>query len=543
MDDFVSDYIVIGAGASGSVVAGRLAENPATTVTVIEAGPNDDSIYLRIPALSFMVMSKDGYNWNFETEPVPALDGRTLNILSGKVVGGGSSINGLIYSRGFSQEFDYWRQIGCEGWGFDDVLPFFKRSEGSERGENRFHGAKGPVKIRKGRSNLPVYSAFLKAVADAGYPVIDDLLSDREGFGYYDTNVSPGGRRMSASATYLKPAVKRGNARLMTHTMVHRIIVENGRAVGVEIVRGGETKTLRARREVILSAGAIKSPQLLMLSGIGPGAELARHGIQMLVDLPAVGGNYQNHVPYTLQFLCNSRVSAYGYLRPLNALKAGIDYALFRRGPLAETAFGVGGTFRSRDDVEYPDIQVVVSGAIVFGSGTANAELKTEKSFRDHLPTAEGFAVMCYQGTPNSRGRVGLRSSDPDDQPLIDPNHLSDPRDLETLLTAVKKMRKAMEQPAVASLISREVAPGEAVRTDEDLVAEIRRNGGTVSHHCGTCSMGREGASVVDSQLRVRGVDGLRVVDTSVIPQIPNATVHSYALMVGERGADFIGRA
>ena len=543
MDEIVSDYIVIGAGASGSVVAGRLAENPSTTVTVVEAGPDDDSIYLRIPALSFMVMSKDEYNWNFETEPVAALDNRPLNILSGKVVGGGSSINGLIYSRGFSQEFDYWRQLGCEGWSFDDVLPYFKRSEASERGEGRFHGARGPISIRKGRSELPVYSAFLDAVAAEGYPVIDDLLSNEEGFGYYDTNVSPNGRRMSASARYLRPAVKRGNLRLLTNTAVRRVLIENGRAVGVETMRDGQVSTLRARREVILSAGAIKSPQLLMLSGIGPGAELGRHGIETVVDAPAVGGNYQNHVPYTLQFLCNGEVSAYSYLRPLNAVKAGLRYALFSRGPLTETAFGVGGTFRSRDDVEFPDIQVVVSGAIVFGAGTANAELKTEKSFRDHLPTAQGFAVMCYQGSPASRGRVGLRSPDPNDPPLIDANHLSDPRDLETLMSAVRKMREAMKQPAVTRMISREVSPGPAVRTDEDLAAEIRRNGGTVSHHCGTCAIGHEGNSVVDSQLRVRGVEGLRVVDTSVIPVIPNATLHSYALMVGERGADFIKAA
>lgn len=538
-----TDYIVVGAGASGSVVAGRLAEEPGTSVTVIEAGPPDDSIYLKIPALSFMVMSKDEYNWNFETEPVAGLDNRTLNILSGKVVGGGSSINGLIYSRGFSGEFDYWRQLGVEGWGFEDVLPYFKRSEGSERGEGRYHGGKGPVRIRRGRSKLAIYEAFLKAVAADGYPVIDDLLSDREGFGYYDSNVSPGGRRMSASAQYLRPAVKRGNLKLLSRALVRRVLIEGGRAVGVELLHDGEVKTLRARREVILSAGAIKTPQLLMLSGIGPGHELSKHGIDTIVDSPAVGSNYQNHVPYTLQFLCNSPVSAYSYLRPLNALRAGLNYALFRQGPLAETAFGVGGTFRSSDHVDAPDIQVVVSGAIVFGAGTANAELKKEKSFRDHLPNTEGFAVMCYQGSPNSRGRVGLKSASADDQPLIEPNHLSDPRDLETLIAAVKKMRKAMQQPAVARVISREVAPGEAVRTDSDWAAEIRRNGGTVSHHCGTCAMGRDGSSVVDSKLRVRGVDGLRVVDTSVMPVIPNATLHSYALMIGERAADLIKSA
>jgi choline dehydrogenase len=539
MEEVVSDYVIVGAGASGCVVAGRLAER-SSTVTVLEAGPPDDSFYLKIPALGFMAMSKDEYNWNFETEPVAGLGGRRLNILSGKIVGGGSSINGLIYSRGFSRDFDCWRQLGCTGWSFSDVLPYFKRSEASERGEGPFHGATGPMGLRRGRSKLPIYGAFLKAVADEGYPIVDDLVSDREGFGYYDTNVSSSGRRMSAAVAYLRPAIKRENLRLYTGASVRRVLFEDGRAVGVKALHGGRITTLRARAEVILSAGAIKTPQLLMLSGIGPGAHLASVGVAPLVESPDVGANYQNHVPYTLQYLCRGNVSAYGYLKPANAIRLGLEYAILRRGPLAETAFGVGGAFRSAGSVETPDIQVVVSGAIVFGAGTANAELKREKSFRDHLPTAEGFAVMVYQGSPNSRGRIKLKSSAPDDPPVIDANHLSDPRDLPTLMTAVKLMRKAMLQPAIRQFISREVSPGEAINDDHALEAEIRRNGGTVSHHCGTCAMGRDDRSVVDSELRVRGVDGLRVVDTSVIPVIPNATLHSHALMIGERGADFV---
>jgi len=539
MGETVSDYIVVGAGASGCVVAGRLSEG-SSRVTVLEAGPDDKSVYLKIPALSFMVMSKNEYNWNFETEPVPGLDGRRLNILSGKVVGGSSTINGLVYSRGFSRDFDYWQQLGCTGWSISEILPYFKRSEASERGEGPFHGATGPVSTRRGGSKLPIYRAFLQAIADEGYPVVDDLASDREGFGYFDTNVSPRGLRMSAATTYLRPAIKRGNLNLLTRTSVRRVLVENGRAVGVEAVHEGCVKTFRARAEVILSAGAIKTPQLLMLSGVGPGAHLAQAGVATLVDSPEVGANYQNHVPYTLQYLCHSAVSAFGYLKPLTAMKLGLQYALLRRGPLAESVFGVGGTFRSDNHVETPNIQVVMAGAIVLGAGTANSELKSERSFRNHLPTAEGFAVNVYQGSPNSRGRIRLRSSNPDDAPLIDANHLSDPRDMQTLMTAVKSMRKAMQQPAIRQYISREVSPGEAVDDDKALEAEIRRNGGTVSHQCGTCAMGHKDRSVVDSKLRVRGLDGLRIVDTSIVPIIPNATIHSLALMIGERGADFI---
>jgi choline dehydrogenase len=544
MDDLTSDYIVVGAGAAGCVVAGRLAEDPSTRVTVLEAGGGDGSLYLKIPALSFMVMSKDEYNWNFDTEPVPGLDGRKLNILSGKVVGGGSSVNGLIYSRGFSREYDYWRQMGCEGWSFEDVLPYFKRSEGSERGGGRFHGGGGPMKVKKGKSKLPIYKFFLKAVADSGFPIVDDLVADMEGFGYYDTNVTPDGRRMSAATAFLAKGKANGNLALMTDATALRVLFEQGKAVGIEILHQDQRKTLRARREVILSAGAIKTPQLLMLSGIGPARQLVDHGIAPLVDAPNVGANYQNHVPYTLQYLCSESVSSYGYMKPLNALKAGLTYLTMRTGPLAETAFGVGGTFKSDDSLEVPDIQVVVSSAIVFGAGTANADLKREKSLRDHLPTAEGFAVMVYQGSPYSRGTVGLRSSDPLDPPLIRPNHLSDPRDMETLKKAVKRMRETMKQPAVGRVISREISPGDAVNDDAALEAEIRKNGGTVSHHCGTCAMGSSDSSVVDPQLRVRGVGGLTVADNSIIPVILNATLHSHALMIGERAVDFVkGRA
>lgn len=539
MEETISDYVVVGAGASGCVVAGRLGEG-SSRVTVLEAGPEDSSIYFKVPALSFMAMSKDEYNWNFETEPVPGLNGRRLNILSGKVVGGGSTINGLVCTRGFSRDFDCWSQLGCTGWSFDEILPYFKRSETSDRGEGLFHGASGPIYTRRGSSKLPIYRAFLNAVADEGYPIVDDLASDREGFGYFDANVSPRGRRMSAAMTYLRPAIKRGNVNLLTEASVRRVLIENGRAVGVEAVHEGRVKSFRARAEVILSAGPVKTPQLLMLSGIGPGAHLARVGVPTLVDSPHVGANYQNHVPYTLQYVCSGRVSAYGYLNPLTAIKAGLEYALLRRGPLAETVFGVGGAFRSGSHVETPDIQVVVAGAIVMGAGTANSELKSEKNFRDHLPTAEGFAVNVYQGSPSSRGRVSLRSNNPDDPPLIDANHLSDPRDLSTLMTAVKLMRKAMRQPAIRQFISREMSPGESVTDDKALEAEIRRNGGTVSHQCGTCAMGNEDRAVVDPELRVRGLDGLRIVDTSIIPIIPNATIHSHALMIGERGADFI---
>ena len=540
MNGLTFDYIIIGAGASGCVVAGRLAEDSTAGVALVEAGGGDDSLYLKIPALSFMVMSKDEYNWNFATEPVPGFDGRTLNILSGKVVGGGSSVNGLIYSRGFSREYDYWRQLGCEGWGFDDVLPYFKRSEGSDRGGSNFHGADGPLKVKKGGSDLPIYKSFLRAVSDAGFPIVDDLVSDVEGFGYYDTNVSADGRRVSAATAFLGRGRERGNLELLTKATALRVVIEKGRAEGVEILHQGEHKLLRARKEVILSAGAIKTPQLLMLSGVGPSAELAKHNVPVLVHSPNVGANYQNHVPYTLQYLCSRPVSAFSYLKPVNAIKAGLTYLTARRGPLAETAFGVGGTFKTDQRLEVPDIQVVVSGAIVFGAGTANAELKREKTFRDHLPTAEGFAVMVYQGSPQSRGTVGLRSKDPLDQPLICPNHLSDPRDMKTLTKAVKQMREAMEQPAIRSVIAREVSPGDAVQSDEALEAEIRKNGGTVSHHCGTCAIGSADASVVDPQLRVRGVKDLRVADNSIIPVILNATLHSHALMIGERAADFV---
>ncbi len=534
-----SDYVVVGAGAAGCVVAGRLTENADTSVTLLEAGGPDSSIFLRIPGLSFMVMLDDRYNWNFDTEPVPGFQNRALRLLAGKVVGGSSSINGCVYTRGHSSEFDLWRQLGCEGWGSADVLPYFKKAEDNARGAGEWHGGSGPLKVRQGEARLPIIDAFLGAVKQAGYPVIDDLNTDQvEGFGLFDLNISRKGQRVSAATGYLAPAMSRPNLKLHTGVLATKIVIENGRAKGVEVSRDGVKTTYWARREVIVSAGGIKSPHLLMLSGIGPADELRKHGIEVVVDSPQVGQNYQNHIQYSLQYLCSQPVTSYKYVTVAQGVKACLDYLLTGRGVLTESPFGIGGFFRTDPSLDIADVQVVMTTALVLDPGKSKGGGKT--GFRSLLPNVHGFALIIQPGTPYSRGSVRMKSADPLQNPAIFPNCFGDPRDMATMLAGVKRMREAMRQPAISQVIEREISPGPAVVDDAELEADIRMNGGTVFHQSGTCVMGDKSTSVVDAQLRVRGIEGLRVADMSIIPVLPNSTPHALAITIGEKAADMI---
>jgi choline dehydrogenase len=535
-----SDYIIVGAGAAGCVIASRLTEEVGTSVTLLEAGGSNSSIFLRIPGLSFLVMLDDRYNWNFDTEPVPGFQNRSLRLLAGKVLGGSSSINGLVYTRGHSTEFDLWRQMGCEGWSSADVLPYFKKAENSTRGVSEWHGTSGPLRVRRCEARLPIIDAFLGAMQQCGYPLIDDFNVDApEGFGMFDLNVSPKGQRVSTAAGYLEPALSRPNLTLQTGVLATRVVIENGRAKGVVVSRNGVETTYWARREVILSTGGIKSPHLLMLSGIGPADQLRRHGVEVLVDSPQVGQNYQNHILYSMQYSCSQPVTSYKYVSVPQGIKAGLDYLFTGRGVLTESPFGIGGFFRTDPRLDIADIQVVLSTALVLDPGKSDGGSK-RSGFRSLLPNAHGFALFVQQGTPYSRGSVGLKSADPLQYPAIFPNYLSDPRDLPILLAGVKRMRDAMRQAAISHLIEREITPGPDVRSDEDLAADIRRNGGTVFHQSGTCVMGSSSNSVVDPQLRVRGVESLRIADNSIIPVLPNSTPHALAIMIGEKAADLI---
>ena len=529
------DYLIVGSGAAGAIVAARLSENLDASVILLEAGGKNNSLLLRVPGLGFAAANHPKYNWGFEAEPSPAMDNRKLIWLQGRVLGGSSSINGMIYTRGHSREYDIWRQMGCEGWGSNDVLPYFKRLESFEDSNSRELGKEGPVSIRKAKPDLEICDAFLQAARDEGYPILSDMNSDvTEGFGFYDINAGTG-RRMSAATSYLEPISKRRNLMVIPHAQVVKILIENNSANGVEFFWKGEFRQLFAGKEVVLSSGAIKTPQLLMLSGIGPENELEKFGIKVKLNSPKVGKTLQNHVCYRPQYLCSAPISSSKHLQPLNILKAGMKYVFDKSGPLAETYAVAGGFLKTDKTLEVPDAQVVLLSALG-PTKTGGAGYK----IRDLLPDEHGFGLTVYQGSPRSRGSVTLRSPDPFDQPLITSGYFSDPYDMEVLKTAVKKMRKMMKQPAISQFIKKELAPGEDIEDEKSLEKEIRRNGATAYHQCASCAMGPEDDSVLNEKLQVRGIDKLRIADASVMPRIPNAALHAPSMMIGEKAAALI---
>ena len=529
------DYLIVGSGAAGAIVAARLSENPNVRVVLLEAGGKNISPLLRIPGLGFAAANHPKYNWGFEAEPSPAMDNRKLIWLQGRVLGGSSSINGMIYTRGHSREYDIWRQMGCEGWGSNDVLPYFKRLESFEDSNSRELGKEGPVSIRKAKPDLEICDAFLQAARDEGYPILSDMNSDvTEGFGFYDINAGTG-RRMSAATSYLEPISKRRNLMVIPHAQVVKVLIENNSANGVEFFWKGKLRQLFAEKEVVLSSGAIKTPQLLMLSGIGPENELEKFGIKVKLNSPKVGKTLQNHVCYRPQYLCSAPISSSKHLQPLNILKAGMKYVFDKSGPLAETYAVAGGFLKTDKTLEVPDAQVVLLSALG-PTKTGGAGYK----IRDLLPDEHGFGLTVYQGSPRSRGSVTLRSPDPFDQPLITSGYFSDPYDMEVLKTAVKKMRKMMKQPAISQFIKKELAPGEDIEDEKSLEKEIRRNGATAYHQCASCAMGPEDDSVLNEKLQVRGIDKLRIADASVMPRIPNAALHAPSMMIGEKAAALI---
>ena len=529
------DYLIVGSGAAGAIVAARLSENLDASVILLEAGGKNNSLLLRVPGLGFAAANHPKYNWGFEAEPSPAMDNRKLIWLQGRVLGGSSSINGMIYTRGHSREYDIWRQMGCEGWGSNDVLPYFKRLESFEDSNSRELGKEGPVSIRKAKPDLEICDAFLQAARDEGYPILSDMNSDvTEGFGFYDINAGTG-RRMSAATSYLEPISKRRNLMVIPRAQVVKILIENNSANGVEFFWKGKFRQLFAGKEVVLSSGAIKTPQLLMLSGIGPENELNKFGIKVKLNSPKVGKTLQNHVCYRPQYLCSAPISSSKHLQPLNILKAGMKYVFDKSGPLAETYAVAGGFLKTDKTLEVPDAQVVLLSALG-PTKTGGAGYK----IRDLLPDEHGFGLTVYQGSPRSRGSVTLRSPDPFDQPLITSGYFSDPYDMEVLKTAVKKMRKMMKQPAISQFIKKELAPGEDIEDEKSLEKEIRRNGATAYHQCASCAMGPEDDSVLNEKLQVRGIDKLRIADASVMPRIPNAALHAPSMMIGEKAAALI---
>ena len=530
-----AEYVVVGAGSAGCAVACRLAE-AGKRVLIIEHGGSDRGPFIQMPGALSYPMNMARYDWGFRTEPEPHLGGRRLAVPRGKVVGGSSSINGMIYVRGHARDYDHWRDQGAAGWGYADVLPYFKRLEcwddGGHGGDPAWRGADGPLHVTRGRRDNPLTRAFVEAGRQAGYPVTGDYNGHRqEGFGPFDMTVHKG-ERWSAAKAYLRPALKRDNCTLV-RALARKVVMEQGRATGVEVERGGRIETIVAEREVILAASSINTPKLLMLSGIGPAAHLAGHGIDVVADRPGVGRNLQDHLELYIQAAASQPVSLFRYWNLPGKAYVGARWLLSRSGPGASNQFESAAFIRSAAGIDYPDIQYHFLPIAVRYDGRAAAE-------------GHGFQAHVGPMRSRSRGAVALRSADPREAPSILFNYMSHEEDWQDFRTAIRLTREIFAQEAFAPYYKHEIQPGADVQGDDELDDFIRAHVESAYHPCGTARMGArdDPMAVVDPETRVIGVDGLRVADSSIFPRITNGNLNAPSIMVGEKASDHIaGRA
>jgi choline dehydrogenase len=516
------DYIIVGAGSAGCVLAARLTEDPQRRVLLLEAGGNDSAREIHIPA-AFSKLFKTALDWDYSTEPEPQLHNRRLYWPRGKVLGGSSSINAMIYIRGNPADYDGWRDSGNPGWGFADVLPYFKKSEDQERGASELHGADGPIHVADPRCVNPLTRAFLAAASEVGIPTNPDFNgATQEGAGLYQLT-QRNGARCSAVDGYLKPALDRPNLTLLMGAHVARVLIENCRASGVEFLRGGVPHTARADAEVILAGGTINSPQVLMLSGIGPAEELRAHGIHVVHDLPGVGQNLQDHPMVSVGYLCTQKVSLDGAETPANLLR----YFVFKSGPLTSNVAEAGLFLRTRVRSRAPDLQLLFGPAYYRAHGLVR---RKEHCF--------GFGPTLV--TPESRGSISLRTTNPLDAPAIRANYLSTDADLCTMIEGVRLARRLAHAKAFDPFRGDELHPGAAAKTDEDIVEFLRNELETLYHPVGTCKMSKDPQAVVDAKLRVHGIERLRVVDASIMPRVPAGNTNAPVIMIAEKAADVI---
>jgi choline dehydrogenase-like flavoprotein len=526
-DAIEADFIVVGAGSAGCTIAARLSEDPATRVLLLEAGGEDTNRWIHIPLGFGKTFADPSVNWCFETEPDAGAAGRKVFWPRGKVLGGSSSINGMVYIRGQAEDFDHWRQLGNTGWSFDDVLPYFKRAEHQVRGNDDFHGTGGPLCVSDVERH-PIAEAFIESAMALGFQRNDDFNgASQDGVGYHQTTTRKG-RRCSTAVGYLNPVRQRGNLQIATHAQSEKIIVEGRRAVGVQYRQGGIVKTARARREIILSAGAIGSPHLLLLSGIGPAAQLAQHGIAVVQDLPGVGQNLQDHYSAPIKLKAKLPVTVNDVmLSNIKKLKVGIQYYTMRTGPLAMISSPAALFARTRPELATSDVQCSIS------------PFSADRP-QDGLHKFSGFTMIAYQLRPESRGQIRLKSVNPADPPAMIPNYLSDPVDQQTIVDGLKLCRRILAHSTMQQYIAEEFQPGVTVQTDIQLLDYARQRGGTVYHPTSTCKMGVDAMAVVDPELKVIGIEGLRVADASVMPTVISGNTNAAAIMIGEKLADIV---
>ena len=528
------DYIIVGAGASGCVVAARLSEVSDVQVGLFEAGGLDNHVLLGIPGANVITGTDPRYNWAYETEPVPGLGDRKLYWAQGRVVGGSGSINGMMYLRGHRRDYDRWEKQGCEGWGYRDLLPYFRKAETNERGESDLHGGSGPLQVATGRGTAPVCDLFLQAAANCGLPLTDDLNKDMpEAFGHVDMTIGKG-RRSSTSAAYLRPALQRSNLSLITNATATAIVIAGGEACGIEYAQNGTRRRALARRGVILCGGAVNSPQLLLLSGIGNAAQLKAVGIQPITHSPQVGRNLQNHPMYRLMYTTSKPITAYTHATPFGAIKAGASYMFTRGGVLGRGLFPTSGFFHAEPGDLETEIQVCMAPALV---------IRRKPGVLGILPTEHGFTLLLNHGSPFSRGEVRLKSADPLAHAAIFPNFFSDPRDIQILAKGAQRAREIVNMAPLGPLLGKELLPATSPSTPEELEADIRASATTHYHPVGTCRMGNDRDSVVDPQLRVRGVDRLFVADASIMPSLINGNTYAASIMIGEKASNLIANA